>query len=419
VRDVKMAEEVLLSLRDIRFKSKVNNPISVQATKSVKQNYQPSEALLSLMEAFRHMVNDCIRIGIEGNITSMKSLSLKAYHQLESYDVATCYRLTAISKAAGILRNYRKSLKKNPKTKRPYVRRIALTDCYGFKIENDRLRLTIRAGEYEYIPLNNYTLKVLSDPALTVRSVSLTACTLSIAFSKETDEIEPTGAIGIDRNLDNITTAGSDGSIQRFDLSEASKIKASYREVKSHFKRNDVRIRRRICRKYGLKERNKVSQILHHTSKEIIEKAKISQSVIVMEKLTGIRKLYHRGNGQGRGYRFRLNSWSFAELQRQIEYKAKWEGLPVIYVSARDTSKKCSVCGCRLATIPEESRLLKCSIHGMVDRDVNAARNILARGVRFAPFALPGEAMVQEPRKVILKVDGSELSRRESHVPKS
>jgi hypothetical protein len=32
-----------------------------------------------------------------------------------------------------------------------------------------------------------------------------------------------------------------------------------------------------------------------------------------------------------------------------------------------------------------------------VDRDVNAARNILARGVRFAPVALPVEAMVQEP----------------------
>jgi transposase len=30
----------------------------------------------------------------------------------------------------------------------------------------------------------------------------------------------------------------------------------------------------------------------------------------------------------------------------------------------------------------------------MVDRDVNAARNILARGLRFRPIALPIEAMV-------------------------
>jgi len=35
-----------------------------------------------------------------------------------------------------------------------------------------------------------------------------------------------------------------------------------------------------------------------------------------------------------------------------------------------------------------------CSMHGRVDRDVNAARNILARGLRFRPDALPVEAMV-------------------------
>jgi putative transposase len=356
------------------------------------------------------MVNECIRIGIEENITSMKSLSLKAYHQLESYyDVATCYRLTAISKAAGILKNYRKSLRKNPKIRMPYARKIALIDCYNFKIENNQLRLTIRAGEYEYVPLNNYTLKVLSDPALTVRSVSLTACTLSITFSKETGEAEPAGAIGIDRNLDNITTAGSNGSIQRFDLSEASRIKSIYRSVKSRLKRNDVRIRRRICRKYGLKERNKVCQILHRISKEIIEQAKTSRSAIVMEKLTGIRKRYRRGNGQGRDYRFRLNSWSYAELQRQIEYKAKWEGIRVIYVPPQKTSSTCAICG---------SKILECAgrkiwcpeCRALVDRDVNAARNILARGLRFGPIALPCEAMVLEPAKVIQKVDGSELS---------
>jgi transposase len=65
-----------------------------------------------------------------------------------------------------------------------------------------------------------------------------------------------------------------------------------------------------------------------------------------------------------------------------------------------------------MARIPEENRTLKCpSCRVSVDRDVNAARNILERGVRFAPIALPVEAMVQEPSsKVILKVDGSELT---------
>jgi len=88
-----------------------------------------------------------------------------------------------------------------------------------------------------------------------------------------------------------------------------------------------------------LKQKNRISQILHHISKEIAQQAKQADQGIVMEKLTGIRKLYRKGNGQGRFYRGIMNSWSFRELQRQIEYKAKWEGLLVTYVHARNTSK--------------------------------------------------------------------------------
>jgi transposase len=50
-----------------------------------------------------------------------------------------------------------------------------------------------------------------------------------------------------------------------------------------------------------------------------------------------------------------------------------------------------------------------------VDRDVNAARNILARGLRFKPVGSASEAMVQEPtrrQEVILKVDADKSTRR-------
>jgi putative transposase len=157
-----------------------------------------------------------------------------------------------------------------------------------------------------------------------------------------------------------------------------------------------------------------VKQILHNASKQIVLDAKRREFGIVMEKLTGIRKLYRRGNWQGRSYRGMMNSWSYYELQRQIEYKATWEGIPVIYVNPNGTSVKCSICGSK--TKPEENRQLKCPSCGFtVDRDVNAARNILARGVRFAPSASASEAMVQEPqRRVNLKVDADESTKSAS-----
>jgi hypothetical protein len=64
-----------------------------------------------------------------------------------------------------------------------------------------------------------------------------------------------------------------------------------YLGVRTHFKRNDVRIRREISSKYGQKQQDKVKQILHHASKLIVEEAKAKQYGITMEKLTGIRKL--------------------------------------------------------------------------------------------------------------------------------
>jgi putative transposase len=148
-------------------------------------------------------------------------------------------------------------------------------------------------------------------------------------------------------------------------------------------------------------------------SKRIVDEAKTRRYGIAMERLTEMNKLYCKGNGQSRDYRARMNSWSYGELQRQKKYKARWEGVRVIYVSARNTSKWCSICGYK--TLESTKRQLWCLKCGTIlDRDENAARNIAARGLRFGPNGPPGEAMVEEwePENttLILKVDGGKLS---------
>ena len=341
------------------------------------------------------MVNDCVRIGLENNLTSMKSLSLKCYHQLDKYSISTCYRLTAISSAAGILRNYRKVKRRNENIDEPYSRKFRLVACYNLKVQDGQLRLPIRAGEFMRIPLNFHILETIED--FDVRSITLTENSLNIAYAKDIDSIVPLDFVGVDRNLNNVTIADLGGHAHQYDLSKATEIKAKYREVKHHLTRNDVRIRRQVFGKYGQLQRNKVQQILHHASKLIVQEAKRNQHGIVMEKLTGIRKLYRKGNWQGAKYRAMMNGWSYGELQRQIDYKAKWEGIKVIYVNPYGTSSKCAKCGSRMirSRKPEERRVLECSMCGFAcDRDVNAAMNLAARGVRFAPVAPQVEAMV-------------------------
>jgi len=340
------------------------------------------------------MVNDCIRIGLEEKTTSLKSLSKKAYHQLERYKVPTYYRLTAISKAVGALKNYRQTLRKHSTVKKPRATKLMLTDCYAFKIVEGTLRLSIGHRDYVFIPLNEHVLRSIA--GYTVRSVCLTACTASIAFLKETANQTPiTGLIGIDRNLDNVTLADTNGNIKRYDLSEATRIKSTYRLVKSHFRRNDTRIQQTLFRKYGQKQKNRVEWILHNVSKQIVSDAKRQGFGIVMENLKSIRKLYRKGNGQGRNYRARMNGWSYYEFQRQIAYKGRWEGVPSFYDNPQKTSSTCATCGSSIIECTE--RKVYCpKCNRTVDRDENAALNIVKRGVRFAPVGLAGEAMVKE-----------------------
>jgi len=395
---------VLLSLGDIKFKDWSLYPWGMLARKAIKQNYRPNQELEGVFDAFRDMVNHCIQVGLEKEITSRFKLSNEVYGELHN-GLHTWYILSAVEKAAAILKNYRKSMRKNPHTKRPHVSKPFLSiGNQAYTIVDGRLRLPIKPKQFVYIPLNGHTLDVLSEPSLKLGSVTLLASTLSIAFSKEIAEMEPTGYIGLDRNLDNMTACSTEGKVERYDLSECTTVKSTYRAVKSRFRRNDRRLKKKVFNKYGLLERNRVVQRLHGVSKGIVAEAWSKGYGIVTEKLTGIRKLYRRGNGQGKNYRARMNSWSYYELQRQIEYKARWVGLKVIYVSAGKTSSTCAICGLKILECA--GRKIYCPNCGLADRDVNAAKNILARGVRFAPIAPAGEAMVADP---IRKVDAGEL----------
>src|SRR5437870_13795272 len=105
------------------------------------------------------MVNDCVRIGLRENLTSMKSLSMKAYHQLSAYDVPTCYRLTAISRAAGILRNYRREQQRGRSARVHYVSKLSLTDCYEFRFMHRLVRVPVSEEESTSILLNHHLLR--------------------------------------------------------------------------------------------------------------------------------------------------------------------------------------------------------------------------------------------------------------------
>ncbi|WP_131802209.1 RNA-guided endonuclease TnpB family protein, partial [Parafrankia soli] len=73
-------------------------------------------------------------------------------------------------------------------------------------------------------------------------------------------------------------------------------------------------------------------------------------------------------------------SWS--ELRRMVEYKADWYGRTVIAVDRfYPSSRTCSACGSIVERLPLHVREWECRCGAHHDRDVNAAKNILAAGL--------------------------------------
>ena len=102
------------------------------------------------------MTNDCIRIGLASETTSLKRLSLLSYKELNRFDVPSYYKLCAISKASGILASRKKSIRRGFPTKDPYLRKPILVSCYGFKIVNGKVRIPLGNKKFEEI-LSNKT----------------------------------------------------------------------------------------------------------------------------------------------------------------------------------------------------------------------------------------------------------------------
>jgi len=118
-------------------------------------------------------------------------------------------------------------------------------------------------------------------------------------------------------------------------------------------------------------------EILHTVSKRIVEYAEqFPKPIIVLEKLGRFQN-----NSMNKRWNFLLGNWARRELQRQIEYKANWEGIPVAYVNPAYTSLYCHYCGSRGK---RKGKIFKCLNCGRTyNADANAAMNIAKRFRQF------------------------------------
>jgi putative transposase len=142
------------------------------------------------------------------------------------------------------------------------------------------------------------------------------------------------------------------------------------------------------------KVRNARRDFLHRASTRLVRSAEM----IVIEDLnvTGMIRNRHLARA--------ISDCGWGEFRRQLAYKCERYGRSLVVIDRwYPSSKTCSACGHVLADLSLSIRRWTCpACRTRHDRDINAAKNILAAGLAVARGASPGDACgvgVRHPEK--------------------
>ena len=198
----------------------------------------------------------------------------------------------------------------------------------------------------------------------------------------ETPEpIDVDDVLGIDLGVTNIAV-DSDGQVHS---GRAIKnVRYRHRRLRNKLQRLGSLGSRRRLRVLAGQEARFAKHVNHVISKGIVAKSKCTKRAIAAEDLTRIRTRIKARRTQ----RATLHSWSFAQLQAFIAYKALGAGVPVHRVDPRNTSRTCPKCG-HIAKANRKTQssfvCLSCGFAGLADRIAAENIRVLGRALVSAP----------------------------------
>ena len=184
------------------------------------------------------------------------------------------------------------------------------------------------------------------------------------------------GAVGVDAGLDHLLTLSTGEKIanprhERRDRARLVKAARALSRKATGDGANRAKARRRLARVHArIADRRR--DCLHKITTRLVRE----NQTIVIEDLNVAGML--RNGSLARA----ISDAAWSEFRNLLEYKARWYGRDVIAVDRWfPSSKLCSVCGSLRDWMPLDVRSWACGCGTTHDRDVNAARNILAAGL--------------------------------------
>ena len=199
-----------------------------------------------------------------------------------------------------------------------------------------------------------------------------------VSFNLEDLSIQPLpesqNQIGIDLGITTFATTSNGDKIKSPDLKkEYKKLKKLQRRFfkKQKDSNNRNKSRLKVARQYE-RIRNIRSNFQHQVSRKLVNE----NQVIVLEDLKVKNMIKNRTLSRA------ISEQGWYQFRSFLDYKCNWYGRKLIVINQwYPSSKTCSSCGSIQPKMPLNIREWTCPDCGLVhDRDINAAKNILAVG---------------------------------------
>jgi putative transposase len=242
----------------------------------------------------------------------------------------------------------------------------------GFCFDNNKLRLS---------KIGKVKIKLHRPIEGKIKTCIITKSLTGKWFACLSVEFEPTAmppcadAVGVDCGINTFAHLSTDEQIANpeFLRQEEREIARVERRLSAAKKGTPERAKRRkIAARVYERIANRRRNFAHQESRKLVNKF----GIIVFEKLT-IQNMVKNHNLAKSIY-----DAAWGQLIEYTTYKAAWAGRSVIQVDPRNTSQRCSRCRAITKKCLSE-RIHSCSQCGLaIDRDLNAAINILALGLQ-------------------------------------
>jgi IS605 OrfB family transposase len=194
---------------------------------------------------------------------------------------------------------------------------------------------------------------------------------LHVQLSSEAPPVqELRGVLGVDLGRRRVAV-DSDGTI--YEADEVNKLRQHYPKVRRSLQRKGTKGSKRALKRLSGRERRHMRHINHVISRHIVNTAIETNRNLALEDLTGIRQRTKVRKAQ----RYGQQSWAFYQLRTFIGYKAEDAGVGKRLINPAYTSQTCHRCGARGH---RRGLLFICAVHGVIDADWNAAKEIAIRG---------------------------------------